>query len=107
MVKGINQERLASILDNIADGVITINDKGIIEAANLSTAKIFGYSAKELMSSKFDFMSIVEPESQQIIKDRRKALRTGKSVPSRFEFKGITKSKEMKDFEAIQSPIYL
>ena len=41
--------RISTILDNIVDGVITIDERGTIQSVNRATQEIFGYQAKELI----------------------------------------------------------
>jgi PAS domain S-box-containing protein len=41
--------RLQAILDYAVEGIITINEKGIMESANIASESIFGYSSSELM----------------------------------------------------------
>ncbi|MBF0277365.1 MAG: PAS domain S-box protein [SAR324 cluster bacterium] len=44
-----SESRIRSIVDNIVDGIITINDVGIIETFNPAAEKIFGYRAEEVI----------------------------------------------------------
>lgn len=44
-----SQNRLQSILDNVYEGVITINAKGKIDSFNLAAEKIFGYEPSEVI----------------------------------------------------------
>jgi PAS domain S-box-containing protein len=53
------QERLQSLLDNILDGIITIDAKGIIHTFNRPAEEIFGYSADEVVSRN---VSVLMPE---------------------------------------------
>ena len=46
---GVSEERLRGVMDNVTDGIITINDKGIIESVNFAAQHIFGYSAGQLI----------------------------------------------------------
>lgn len=46
-----SQNRLSAVLENILDGIITINDRGIVESFNQSAVKIFGYVAAEVIGN--------------------------------------------------------
>jgi len=54
------QENLTAIVNNSAEGIITINDTGIIEMVNPKALEIFGYSSDELKGQNF---SILMPKS--------------------------------------------
>lgn len=41
--------RIQTILDTVVDGIITINDHGIIETLNPASERIFGYKAAEMI----------------------------------------------------------
>ncbi len=43
------EERIRSILDNVADGVISIDMKGKIESFNAAAERMFGYRAEEII----------------------------------------------------------
>lgn len=49
-----------TILDNVADGIITINQQGIIQSFNHSAENMFGYTAREAIGKNID---ILMPES--------------------------------------------
>ena len=46
-----SENRLSAILKNIIDGIITINESGIVESFNTSAEKIFGYVAAEVIGN--------------------------------------------------------
>ena len=44
-----SETRIRAILDTVADGIITINDRGIVETFNPSAERLFGYAAAEVV----------------------------------------------------------
>jgi PAS domain S-box-containing protein len=53
--------RLQSILDNVMDGILVVNESGVIETYNASAARIFGYDVTEIEGHNIS-MLINEPE---------------------------------------------
>lgn len=53
------EQRLQAIIDSAIDGVITINDHGLIESANPSAVRLFGYAESELLNQN---VSLLMPE---------------------------------------------
>jgi len=56
--------RLESILDNIVDGLITIDERGTIQSFNKACERIFGYKAAEVVGQNIK-MLMPEPYSSQ------------------------------------------
>lgn len=44
-----SEARVRAVLDNVIDGIITINERGIIQSLNPAVERIFGYTADELL----------------------------------------------------------
>lgn len=51
-----NENRLRAILDNVIDGIITINEQGIVESFNYAAEQIFGYSADEVIGNNVNML---------------------------------------------------
>ncbi|MCW9004191.1 MAG: response regulator [Gammaproteobacteria bacterium] len=54
-----NAKTLNSIVENAADGIITINQSGIIESVNASVERMFGYLSEELIGNS---VNVLMPE---------------------------------------------
>ncbi len=59
-----SETRIRTILDNVVDGVITINDQGLIKSFNPAAEQIFGYSANEVFDKNVK-MLMPEPYHSQ------------------------------------------
>ena len=44
------------MLDDVADGIVTVNDEGVIESFNRAAAELFGYSEQEAIGQPFSQM---------------------------------------------------
>lgn len=44
-----SEKRMRSVLDNVSDGLATIDHAGVIESANPAVVKLFGYAEQELV----------------------------------------------------------
>ncbi|HLZ95139.1 MAG TPA: PAS domain S-box protein [Candidatus Dormibacteraeota bacterium] len=44
-----SEKRMRSVLDNVSDGLVTVDPSGMIESANPAVTKLFGYEEKELI----------------------------------------------------------
>lgn len=70
------EERLRAIVERAVEGIITINDRGIIQSVNPATEAIFGYRAEEMVGHN---ISMLQPEPYRSQHDTYLAnyLRTG------------------------------
>jgi len=51
-----NQALLNAIIDNAIDGIITINEKGIVESINPSACRLFLYAPEEVIGKNISFL---------------------------------------------------
>jgi diguanylate cyclase (GGDEF)-like protein/PAS domain S-box-containing protein len=51
-----SEKRMRSVLDNVSDGLATIEQTGIIESANPAVVKLFGYPEQELVGQQADVL---------------------------------------------------
>ena len=86
-------QRLDAIIEAALDGIIAINERGIIEMLNPAAAKMFGYSAKELVGRN---ISMLMPQSYAQHHDQylQNYLRTGEKHVIGFgrEVEGLRKN---------------
>jgi len=50
------EKRLKAIIETAIDGIITIDDRGHIESANIAAAKLFNYKVEELIGQKVNML---------------------------------------------------
>ncbi|HEB79124.1 MAG TPA: EAL domain-containing protein [Rhodospirillales bacterium] len=86
------EERLRNIMETVADGIITIDETGVIESSNPAAETIFGYSPGELVGKKINIL-MPEPHSSQHDAYLATYLKTGaaKVIGMGREAEGLSK----------------
>ncbi len=70
--------------------MIFINRRGRIDYVNKKCVEIMGYSKEEFYSPDFDFMTLIAPESRDLVKHNLNKHIKGVAVPP-YEYKLLTK----------------
>ena len=85
------EKQMQTILENANEGIMTVNQWGIVESFNVAAAKMFGYPAEEVISQNISKL-FVPPENQESL-DLESALFTcnGMLVNGTNELQGIKK----------------
>lgn len=70
------EKSISAILDNVADGIVTADEKGVIESVNPATLKMFGYEEHELLGRNVSII-VPAPHRQQHDSYLKNYLSTG------------------------------
>lgn len=73
-----NEARLRAIINTVVDGIITIDEHGLVESVNPAAEHIFGYKARELVGRNISKL-MPAPFSQQHDAYLQRYLRTGRA----------------------------
>lgn len=87
-----SEARMRSVFNNVSDGIIIIDEKGIIEKLNPSAERLFGYSAQELIGHSINEL-MPEPDRSRHDAYLTDYLTSGKAkiLDTRREVSGLKK----------------
>jgi PAS domain S-box-containing protein len=86
-----SEEKYRILAEKSLQGLLVIQDFRIV-FANKTLAEISGYTVEELLSlSPEKVMAVIHPDDQSLVWGRFRDRLAGKTVPSRYEFRGIRK----------------
>ena len=83
---------------------IVIHQQGIIQLANASLARIFGYEKPEALIG-LDYMTLVAHQERDRLEGYQDAFSEGLSAPECYEFLGVRKDRTSVWIECLVSPI--
>ena len=72
----LSEAKMRAVLDGAVDGIITIDDNGIIESFNPAAEKIFGYSSQEVIGKNVNLI-VPEPHKKRHNQYIRRYLKSG------------------------------
>ncbi len=73
-----SEAQIRAILDTVIDGIITIDEQGVVASFNPGAARIFGYKPEEVIGQNISIL-MPEPDSSQHGHHLSNYLRTGKA----------------------------
>jgi len=92
------------LADNALDGIYIISPEGF-EYVNPAFEKICGYREKEVLGKDFNFIDLIHPEDRELILERKEARERGKELPTMYEFRIITKDRNIRHVEVNTVPL--
>ncbi len=93
-----NEKKFRSLVENANDAIYIITHEGF-QYVNPAFEDLTGYTSNEVCEKTFDFWNIIHPDDVEIIRQRELARREGKEVPSRYEFRIMSKDGQTKIVE--------
>jgi PAS domain S-box-containing protein len=87
---GIESDDMFRLLADKSPNMIFINKAGKIVYVNEKCVEVMGYGREEFYSDSFDFLTLIAPESIDLVKKNYRLHMEGKEVPP-YEYRLITK----------------
>ncbi len=88
-----SEVRVRAVMDNVADGIITTDEEGVIESINLAVTRLFGYREEELLGRNVK-MLMPEPYRSEYDEYLRRYREAQESRPSRFGWEAEGRRKD-------------
>lgn len=93
-----SEHKYRSLIEQSSDGIfLRVNNH--FEIVNPSLCELFEITEEEILAPNFDLMTLIAPESHAIIEERLNHPKTGNPIQSRYQFTGITRTGQIKEFE--------
>ena len=103
-----SESRLHAIIDNVRDGIITINAEGLIESFNHGAQLIFGYEDNEVIGRNLDMLIAESSRSQYGLHSESRPAAGQKNGTGRYrEVAGVRKNREEFSMEVSMTEMML
>lgn len=99
------EERYRILAENSMDGIYIISTEAGFEYVNPAFEEICGYRSEELCSRDFNFLDLIHPDDKELVQKKKETRVKGKNLPWIYEFRIVTKRKEVKFVEVNTVPL--
>ncbi|MFH1862612.1 MAG: PAS domain S-box protein, partial [bacterium] len=99
-----SESKYRSLVENSNDALYILQDRQFV-LVNRKFEELLGFKQEEVNQPGFDFAKLVAPESVPFIEERSRRMQQGEKLSPRYEFKGISKSGKIIDFDVSVSYI--
>jgi len=93
-----SESKFRTLFDNSNDPIYILQGNRFVYV-NRKFEELLEYKLDEVNKPDFDFQRLVAPESIPIIEERTRRMKAGEKLPSNYEFKGLSKSGKVIDFD--------
>jgi diguanylate cyclase (GGDEF)-like protein/PAS domain S-box-containing protein len=98
-----SEARTRAVLENVADGIVTVSDEGVIESFNRAASGLFGYSEQEAVGKSFSTMVAAKYPGQfpdqQFLTEQQRHGRSAKSTGRRKDGSTFPMDLELSDVQ--------
>ncbi|PCJ84081.1 MAG: hypothetical protein COA57_09830 [Flavobacteriales bacterium] len=99
-----SEGRYRTLVNTIQEGLIMVDNDGIIQYVNKPFCKMLGYTEKEIIGQNANNVKWLNKEQQAIIKEKRKLRKKG--IPDTYDLEFTNKKGEKRWFLISGAPVY-
>ncbi|WP_456426580.1 sensor histidine kinase [Rhodocaloribacter sp.] len=99
-----SEQQYRALIEQSADAIYVLQDDAFV-LVNRAWEELFGYTRAEVLSPRFEILSVVAPRSRGVIEERRRRRAAGKPVAPVFEVQGRRRDGQTLDLEVSEADI--
>ena len=99
-----SEGKYRSLIEHSNDAIYVLYGNQF-EMVNPRFEALFGVTAAEVHAPDFDLMTLVAPQSRPLVTERQRKLKTGETMPLRYEFTALTRAGQEIEVEVSVSHI--